>query len=372
MRIAKFAGTLVLASACRGTVECPGDAAASLDLLPPNSMVLLGDLHGTREIPRFVGSLACLASKRGPVVLALEIPRGHADAFDAFLDGAGAADERAQLLAHPWWQDPYQDGRRSNAMLELVDSARRLRRTGAPLEVVRFDVSERTASPEARDEAMAAAIVAARRERPDAFFIVYAGNLHTMKRGASWQPGYRWMAMRLAEAGVTFRSLNVRYTDGSAWTCRDGDPEHCGPAFVGSRYAEASGVHLEPSTDGNYDGWFGVGKITAAPPAAFPERAADLEQRLAALESSPGAWRARARRAYAAGDYRGCAEQLAQIGSPEADVAYDHACCLARAGERDAALERLRFALDHGLEQPERARDDADLAALRDDPRWPL
>ncbi len=339
-------------------------------LLTPGAMVLLGELHGTREIPRFAGALAAAFAKRGPTVLALEIPRASGAALEAYLAGGSAAD-RERALRDPFWGDAYQDGRRSAAMWGLVESARALRAAGAKVEIACFD-SDIKLAQEPREQAMADALVAARRAHPGASFVVLVGNLHAAKRTVPFLKHVRWMAARLADAGLSFVSLDARFGEGSAWFCQDGDASHCGPSFRASAHREAIGVRLEPSADGNYDGWFSVGPISASPPAAFPERAAGLEQKLAALAASPGARRARARVAYGAKDFRGCADEIAKIEGATGDDAYTQACCLARAGDRDAAVERVRVALARGLEKPDELERDEDLASLRDHPRWPL
>ncbi|HEY7605065.1 MAG TPA: AraC family ligand binding domain-containing protein [Gaiellaceae bacterium] len=51
-------------------------------------------------------------------------------------------------------------------------------------------------------------------------------------------------------------------------------------------------------------------------------------------------------------------------------LSYNLACAEAMLGEADDALEHLRQAIDARPEAAEWARDDADLASLRDDPRF--
>jgi hypothetical protein len=141
---------------------------------------------------------------------------------------------------------------------------------------------------------------------------------------------------------------------------------------VAAAFAPERGVHLERSPDGAYDGWFGVGAVTASPPAGFPELAARLDAQLASLARSPSAQRAHARQAYNARQYARCADEYARIAPPTARDVYNHACCLALAGNKDAAIERLRAALDLGYKDTAGAAADSDLASLRDDPRWPF
>lgn len=75
--------------------------------------------------------------------------------------------------------------------------------------------------------------------------------------------------------------------------------------------------------------------------------------------------------AYKAKDYPACARlygQQADRTPPVRGAAYDAACCLALAGEKEAAFERL-LATPSDLLRSHIA-DDADLASLHDDPRW--
>jgi hypothetical protein len=346
-------------------------------VIGPHGTLLLGDLHGTREIPSFVGEVVTALAARAPVVLALEIIADQVPSLDAFLASDGGAAARAAALRDPWWHDRYQDGRRSVAMLDLLDTARRLRASGARIDVVCFDAAARDArEPDGREQAMARNLLAARAAHPDAALVAYAGNLHTRRAAFAAMPAEVWMAMRLAAAGVTFVTLDPRYAPGSAWICQGPTPDDCGPRLVDGA-AEASGIHLEASSDGGYDGWFGVGAVSASPPAGLPEAAAGLDARLAALRAeraspdSAPARRARALAAYNAKQYRACADEYAKISPPTSGDAYNQACCLTLAGDRDAAFDRLRAAIDLGFTDLGAMTTDADLAALHGDPRWP-
>lgn len=372
---------LVACSSPSAAAHAPQAPAAESPLvLPPgvgepSSTVLIGDLHGTREIPAFVGRLVATLVARQPVVLALEIPQEVAPSLDAFLASDGGAAARDAFTRGPWWRAEYQDGRRSVAMLELIDRARRLRAAGANLRVACIDMPATDPSQaQTRDNAMAEQVMALRAAQPGAVLVVYAGNIHTRKAALPQRPDYATMAMRMT-AGMphagSIVSLNARWAEGSAWVCMGSTPGDCGPQFMAGRPDER-GVHLERSPDGAYDGWFGVGAVTASPPAGFPELAARLDDQLAELSSSPGAWRAHAQRAYNAGQYAQCADAYARITAPTAVDVYNQACCLAQAGNKDAALDRLRAAHDLGFEDAAAAAADDDLASLRDDPRWPF
>lgn len=342
--------------------------------LPPGviepGMVLIGDLHGTREIPAFVGDLVATVVRQRPVVLGLEIPLDETPSFDGFLASDGGPAARDRLLADPWWQAPFQDGRRSVAMAELVEALRARKAAGANLTVDRIDGCS-AAGAENRDRGMADRVIELRKAHPDAVIIVYAGNLHTMRKGVAGRPDYPWMAKQLAAAGVAFVSLNPHYEDGSAWVCHGSTPADCGPSLASGKPGPR-GITLEASPDGNYDGWVGLGPVTASPPAAFPALAKDFDRKLAALRDGPDGFRQRALRAAAAQDYRACATAFETLAAPTGNDAYNHACCLAQLGSKDAAFERLQFAIDHGFTDLAHASTDTDLTSLHDDPRWPL
>jgi hypothetical protein len=57
----------------------------------PGAMVLVGDMHGTREIPTFVGDLVETLAADHHVVLGLEIPAGETPSLDAYLASPGDA-----------------------------------------------------------------------------------------------------------------------------------------------------------------------------------------------------------------------------------------------------------------------------------------
>jgi hypothetical protein len=364
---------VTLMAACGATTAPPHPAATEPPKLaiPPGviepGVVLIGDLHGTREIPRFVGELVATVARERPVVLGLEILPGETPSLDGFLASDGGPAARDRLLADPWWRAEYQDGRRSVAMFELLEAMRARKAAGAKIEIARIDAP---AGDEDRDQGMAHRVLELRHDHPGAVIVVYAGNLHTMRKGMASQPGHPWMAMHLATEGVAFVSLNPHYEDGSAWVCRTASAAECGAGLV----AGAPGPHeirLEPSPDGNYDGWFGLGPITASPPAAFPAIAKDFDRKLAALRDGPDGIRFRALRAARAKDYRACAAAYAALTSPTGNDAYNHACCLALGGSKAAAFERLQFAVDHGFTDLAHVSADPDLASLHDDPRWP-
>jgi len=239
-------------------------------LSEPGATIVLGDLHGTRELPAFVGRVVSALATTRPVVLALELPVDELPSLPAFLASDGGPAARAALLRDDWWQRAYQDGRSSVAMLELLETARRLRARGARVDVVCFDAvlpADQETNAELREATMAQTLIGQRAARPDATFVIYVGNLHARRAAWSHHPDFTWMVMRMASAGIAITTLDARYRAGTAWVCTNDQASDCGPApMAGS--AGAPGIELAPPADGGFDGTYDVGPITASPPAA--------------------------------------------------------------------------------------------------------
>jgi hypothetical protein len=90
--------------------------------------------------------------------------------------------------------------------------------------------------------------------------------------------------------------------------------------------------------------------------------------------AAPHVLRAEARAAYGRGEFATCAGLFAEAAAKAREKpsdAYNAACCLARAGDREGAFAQLGIALDGGLRAVEQLASDADLEALHADLRWP-
>jgi hypothetical protein len=227
----------------------------------PRTTLILGELHGTREVPAFAANLACRATRAVETVVALEIPDTEQARIDAYLASSGDANARAKLLQGEFWDFPMQDGRRSEAMVQLLEAARRLREQGAPLIVIAFDPE---GPPDVRDAEMAQRLATAQREHSQALFVVVTGGLH-----ASRLPDETFipMAVRFAELAMPHRivSLALQHSGGHAWICSD---NKCGPQDAdGAPDPGPPRIELFERTTRGFDGTFHVGRITASAPA---------------------------------------------------------------------------------------------------------
>lgn len=334
-------------------------------LLAPEAHVVVGEVHGTVEAPRLVGELACLASRQGPVRVGLEIPEAERDALAGYLASRGTSADRATLLRGSFWTDRYQDGRRSQAVLALLEALRVLKHNGGDVAIEPYDGSDADNGND-RDAAMAKRLAAAFGRAPKATFVVLTGNLHARKTPGRFKRAF--MAARLVEAGATVTTLDGRYGAGTAWVCAGGSPESCGPAAFGTGAgASADAVTLARSEDGAYDGTFDVGPATFSPPAAVAMTEAQSARIALAKERSHG------HADYETKRFLQCGEtyvDLAKRDRMPADDAYMAACCFALGGAADRAFEQLGEASTHGFRNADWLEKDNDLASLRPDPRW--
>ena len=236
--------------------------ANAAPLLHPGALVLLGEMHGSQESPRFAADLVCNAAAHGVAILGMEIPRDEQSRIDAYLASKGGADERARVIAGTFWTRPTgsQDGRSSAAMFDLIERMRDLRAHGRDVRIVTLD---RAASdPTDRDEVMAARLREAKAATPKAIVIALTGNIHNSLAPDGAQAP---MGARLRNLDPT--ALTASYADGSIWACM---PDCAIHAVEGSKKAAAAwSIELDPFAMGErrWSGVFRLGALHASPPA---------------------------------------------------------------------------------------------------------
>jgi hypothetical protein len=136
--------------------------------------VIVGERHGTEEIPAFFADLVCQASERAPVIVGLEIEAPQQASIEAYLQSDGSPAARAALLREDHWR--YGDGRASAAMFALLERLRQLRGSGRQITFLAFMVPAPDAA--ARERGMAEAWMAALRAQPRARLLALIGRVH--------------------------------------------------------------------------------------------------------------------------------------------------------------------------------------------------
>ncbi len=236
-------------------------------ILKPGALVMLGEMHGTQEAPQFTGDLVCAALSKGfHVNLALEISIEEDARITQYLHSSGLDPDKRALLAGPFWTDTYQDGRRSAAVLDLIDRARSLTMAKKPLRVVLLDSGGGD-----RDQGMATRLRQTAGAEPKAITISLTGNFHNrINPESSNAPAP--MGSYIADLHPV--ALNEAYAQGSAWFCT-GDGASCGAQSL-SAAKVVSGLPAwsldtkMPTADRYWIQWngvFRVGNPNASPPA---------------------------------------------------------------------------------------------------------
>lgn len=265
--IALFAAGLMAAQ----TPCAPPEGADAL-WTPEARYVLIGERHGTTEAPAAFARLVCDAAARGPVTVALEFPETLQPAFDAVLAAPDEASAIAVLRETPFWvTDPdRQDGRGSVAMLEMLQSIRRLKADGRDVTVRAFmSVQRRPAGFDQNyhELSMAAGLAQAARDRPEARVVGLVGSFHAAKARYA-DDDFLPAAAHLPPGEVV--SLLLPQQGGQSWNCTvDG----CGPMDIAPVDDPSErGVILRPVDEGLFDGVLALGPVTASPPAPSIDR----------------------------------------------------------------------------------------------------
>ena len=245
------------------SAPCPAVAGVEALTQDTRKFVIVGEMHGTAEVPRLFGDLVCTFAKTQPVAIALEFSKTSTPALQKYLASTGSDQDRRELLKAPMWDKSLADGRSSTAMLVLLDRLRQLRAAGMQIRIYATQPDAGlTMDQHYYELMMASEWVRIASANANARVLVLVGNIHAkLRRPANL--AFAPAATFLIETDTL--SLDAESSGGSAWNCqKDGCGAHKlsgvvrKPAFVGL---------LLSSTEG-HNGTYSVGSpFTASPPA---------------------------------------------------------------------------------------------------------
>jgi erythromycin esterase-like protein len=211
----------------------PGDIAASAEAIVKaaggHRLLLLGEMHGTREPPALLLALATRYAQREPVLVGLEIQDSEQPAIRRYLASGGGAAEQALLRSGTYWQVPRarSDGRRNVEILDMIDGLRRLRAAGRDVAVLAIDAGVPGGTDsQARDRAMARRVRVAFKHLPRGRMLVLTGNVHAMRERPDYAPPEMQDPMGHYLLGLSPFAINVTARSGQFWACMEGS---CGP-----------------------------------------------------------------------------------------------------------------------------------------------
>lgn len=188
-------------------------------------IVVIGEMHGTREAPAVVAALATHYASLGPVLVGLEVPRSEHDALSGYMRSDGSEAAREQVRAGEFWDVPAEknDGRRTEDMLDLVESLRQLRVAGHDVAVVPFDIPPGMfAGSAARDRDMANYLRSAFDALPRGHMLMLTGNVHAMlKPPVMIDDGHYRTATQILADLEPF-AVHLTASSGGFWACSMG------------------------------------------------------------------------------------------------------------------------------------------------------
>lgn len=241
-------------------------------LLEPGTILLLGGIHGTRESALFVSDLVCHAGGDGrSVAVALELPQAASRATDEYLESVGSRRDRDLLVTRIQELTGYRDGRFSEAIVDLIEAVRRLRRRGDRVRLTLIVPSE-LASEQRRERQMADNLARLAHEPDSDLVIALTGLLQSrLVKGTRWDPEQEPLGYLLRRGYPDRRlvSLAVSHSGGTAWVCTSTHVVDCRPLLLtGSGGGTANSVYLVGDVAATgYHGVYFVGELSYSPPA---------------------------------------------------------------------------------------------------------
>ena len=244
------------------------DGAAKLWQEPAIRYLIVGENHGTNEIPALFGDLVCSAADNGrPIVVELELNEANQEAIDLFISSDGGASAKSAFLQIDHWASEAKDGRSSRAYFDLIDRLRSFKKSGKILDVVGIQPDVAWKSQSEFNAAMADRMRGGLAMHPEAMALVLVGRLHARK--TPLQVADQTIVPAAAGLPPEQTVSLIFVTDGLAWNCLPPYPANCGPHSLHGDPPVARAVTISPQEDGAYDGTIDVGAFaTASPPMA--------------------------------------------------------------------------------------------------------
>jgi len=248
-----YMATALLAGSPSRPAPCPPIIGAERLLTTTPRWLIVGEPHGTNEVPEAFGDLVCAISKHRAVTVALEQPVSEQAAIDTFMASDGGMEATAAFLRSPIWTNAMKDGRSSRAMFRLFERLRQFQEEGRINRVVAFQPKSATGAA-AFEQAMADVLLQAAGRR--VMVVALVGNVHAGRQLVSFGgPTYLPMAALLPEAGTI--TLDAQTQGGEQWACMS--MTECGPQRLKKVGTGQRGVIIGRKGESFYTGVLGLG-----------------------------------------------------------------------------------------------------------------
>lgn len=193
------------------------DSLSFTNFLTDKKVIVIGEMHGTKEVPSFVLQLIKhLKKSQKSLTVGLEIPSNYQDDMNDFMRNGDF--ERLKKLDY----FKYPDGRSSIAVGQLMRGLRELE----GVKIICFDIDVNSKAETNKDSLMGMNLIKSYR---DGCMVVLTGNLHANLKEGYWRPNFK-SATYYFNKGKEFNdkliSLNTYYGGGTIWNCmQDGCKE---------------------------------------------------------------------------------------------------------------------------------------------------
>jgi hypothetical protein len=252
-----------------GTSCSPPPGAETIFFQRDIRFLIVGELHGTQEIPAAFGELVCFVAAAGnSVLVGLEFQESARSSFEQFVESSGTQTDRASFLQDSGWlvdAQQYPDGRTSEAMLKLVDRLRELRAAGLGIDVTTF-IRPRQAVSDSQtpyEIGLADSLKEAEQSSEYDLIIALVGNIHARKVTFDAEGVALFDPMAMHMPTETTLTLLATSNGGEAWNCR----QTCGRHWHdGSQAGSDPRIEFRPDLSSGYDGILAVGTTTASLP----------------------------------------------------------------------------------------------------------
>lgn len=278
-RIALLALGGLLAAPLAQALDCKGAPEVAIEKVDAR-VIVVGEVHGTAEAPGFIARLTCsLLRQHRPVIVALERDGAEQDALNRYLQSPGhPADVKALLASGAWAKPQFQDGRNSQAMLQLIEQLRGWRQAGERVGVMALQLEFHEIAPltqaeqrplaqaeqdrfsEINDRVMADKAWAAMALHSGYTVVALAGNVHTAlgsKSRARFEPAPSFADVLAGHTAIHVIGLSSQ--GGTSWNSTS--------QGMGPRSVMRGPMFLR---DARIDTQVDLGPISASPPAASP------------------------------------------------------------------------------------------------------
>lgn len=205
----------VLATERALKMHCSKLPGIELVHLRKKRFVLVGEPHGTKQIPKLFGDIVCAIGAKEKVLVLLEIDDNQQQDLDIYFNSSQNKKDQERFLKNDHWSSGF-DGRASIAILDLLDYIAKLKRNG-------YDVSLKAFHPSIvysreitdREKAIAASWTRLALAQPDAMVIILTGTYHIGREPAR---GGLPAATHLRQTEVL--TIAPSLPGGRSWNCK--------------------------------------------------------------------------------------------------------------------------------------------------------